>query len=164
MIPHETGCELLEIVQSEGYNENCFRNDLKLLFTQIGVYNKRTVVLFSIINDQVSQWNSVEIFFVLVFSFFFSLNYMEFEKCTKKFRICWINRICVKKNGVVASIKVSVTRSALSHFKRMTDFFFSSHSAVNTWNIWDDIVFFFVLFNWTFYFKLNPFYYCILSF
>lgn len=78
MIPHETGCELLEIVQSEGYNENCFRNDLKLLFTQIGVYNKRTVVLFSIINDQVSQSNSVEIFFVLVF--FSSLN-------------CWIKSV-----------------------------------------------------------------------
>lgn len=58
-IPHETGCELFEIIQCEGYNENRFRNDLKLLFTQIGVRNQRTVVLFSIINDQVSQPNCI---------------------------------------------------------------------------------------------------------
>lgn len=60
-IPHETGCELFEIIQCEGYNENRFRNDLKLLFTQIGVRNQRTVVLFSIINDQVSQPNCIYI-------------------------------------------------------------------------------------------------------
>lgn len=58
-LPHETGCELFEIIQCEGYNENRFRNDLKLLFTQIGVRNQRTVVLFSIINDQVSQPNCI---------------------------------------------------------------------------------------------------------
>lgn len=62
MILYKTGCEQFEIILSDGYNENRFRNDLKLLFTQIGVHNKRTVVLFSIANDQVSQSNRVKIF------------------------------------------------------------------------------------------------------
>lgn len=54
-LPHETGCKLFEIIiHSKGYSENRFRNDLKLLFTQIGVHNQRTVVLFSMIGDQVS--------------------------------------------------------------------------------------------------------------
>lgn len=62
MILYKTGCEQFEIILSDGYNENRFRNDLKLLFTQIGVHNKRTVVLFSIANDQVSQSKRVKIF------------------------------------------------------------------------------------------------------
>lgn len=54
-LPHETGCELFEItIHSGGYNKNRIRNDLKSLFTQIGVHNQRTVVLFSMIGDQVS--------------------------------------------------------------------------------------------------------------
>lgn len=54
-LPHGSGCELFEIIiHSEGYDGHRFRNDLKLLFTQIGVRNQRTVVLFSMTSNQVS--------------------------------------------------------------------------------------------------------------
>lgn len=95
-LPHETGCELFEIViYSEGYNENRFRNDLKLLFTQIGVHNQRTVVLFSMIGDQVS-WTECMLVCIcfsvcsnnnVSFSHHFctaiSLTVMELWKCIK---------------------------------------------------------------------------------
>lgn len=89
-LPHETGCELLEItVHSEGYSEKRFRNDLKLLFTQIGVHNQRTVALFSMIGDQVSciveSLNGVSFYFhgISVQWIHNLLPVMELWKCIK---------------------------------------------------------------------------------
>lgn len=86
---HQIGCALFEIIQYEGYNENRFRHDLKLLFTQIGIQNKRTVVLFSIINDQVREpiklcWNT----HFFRDNFYFFLHYcFFFRRITSNFRL-----------------------------------------------------------------------------
>lgn len=44
-------CEFFELVRSKGYNEKLFRADLKQLFRQIGIENKKTV--FYLNADQV---------------------------------------------------------------------------------------------------------------
>lgn len=41
------GCDVFEITLSKGYNENSFKEDLKVLYTKIGVDNKRTVFMFT---------------------------------------------------------------------------------------------------------------------
>lgn len=40
-------CDVFEIQLSKGYNENSFKEDLKLLYNNIGVNNKRTVFMFT---------------------------------------------------------------------------------------------------------------------
>ena len=40
-------CEIFEITLSRGYNENSFREDMKILFNKVGVENKKTVFLFT---------------------------------------------------------------------------------------------------------------------
>lgn len=75
------GCELFEIVQSDGYSVARARNDLKLLFTQIGVRNRPTVVLFSIIDDQVRA--NANCFFHQSFEPFFGARAESFAEFTK---------------------------------------------------------------------------------
>lgn len=40
-------CDIFEIQLSKGYNENAFKEDLKQLYNNIGVNNKRTVFMFT---------------------------------------------------------------------------------------------------------------------
>lgn len=40
-------CSIFEIKLCRGYNENIFKEDLKILYNSIGVENKKTVFLFS---------------------------------------------------------------------------------------------------------------------
>lgn len=40
-------CEIFEITLNRGYNENSFREDMKILYNKVGVENKRTVFLFT---------------------------------------------------------------------------------------------------------------------
>lgn len=39
-------CEVFQIVLSRGYNESSFREDLKQLFTNVGVKNQKTCFIF----------------------------------------------------------------------------------------------------------------------
>uniref|UniRef100_H3BAL0 Dynein axonemal heavy chain 10 n=1 Tax=Latimeria chalumnae TaxID=7897 RepID=H3BAL0_LATCH len=41
------GCEVFEIILSRGYNENNFREDLKMLYTKLGIENQKMVFLFT---------------------------------------------------------------------------------------------------------------------
>ncbi len=40
-------CEVFEITLSRGYNENSFRDDLKVLYNKLGMENKKVVFLFT---------------------------------------------------------------------------------------------------------------------
>ena len=40
-------CEVFEITLSRGYNENSFRDDLKILYNKLGIENKKVVFLFT---------------------------------------------------------------------------------------------------------------------
>jgi dynein heavy chain, axonemal len=40
-------CEVFEIQLSRGYNEQSFREDLKILYNKLGIENKRIVFLFT---------------------------------------------------------------------------------------------------------------------
>ena len=40
------GCEIFEIKLSRGYNENSFREDLKILYNKLGLENKKIVFMF----------------------------------------------------------------------------------------------------------------------
>ena len=40
-------CEVFEITLSRGYNENSFREDLKVLYNKLGMENKKVVFLFT---------------------------------------------------------------------------------------------------------------------
>ena len=40
-------CEVFEIMLSRGYNENSFREDLKVLYSKLGMENKKVVFLFT---------------------------------------------------------------------------------------------------------------------
>lgn len=44
---NDTDCVYFEIIRRAGYNEKLFRTDLKKLFRQIGVENKKTVFFFN---------------------------------------------------------------------------------------------------------------------
>lgn len=41
------GCEIFEILLSRGYNENSFKEDIKKLYSILGVENKKTMFLFT---------------------------------------------------------------------------------------------------------------------
>lgn len=41
------GCSVFSIALSRGYNEASFKEDMRKLFTQLGVYKKPTVFLFT---------------------------------------------------------------------------------------------------------------------
>ncbi|XP_043925694.1 dynein axonemal heavy chain 10 [Protopterus annectens] len=41
------GCEVFEITLSRGYGENSFRDDLKTLYTKLGIENRKVVFLFT---------------------------------------------------------------------------------------------------------------------
>lgn len=47
------GCEIFSIILSRGYNEMSFKDDLKKLFTMVGVENKSTV--FFLTQSQISE-------------------------------------------------------------------------------------------------------------
>lgn len=40
-------CEVFEITLSRGYNEQSFRDDLKILYNKLGMENKKVVFLFT---------------------------------------------------------------------------------------------------------------------
>ena len=44
---YAAGCEVFEIMLSRGYNENSFRDDLKILYNKLGTENKKMVFLFT---------------------------------------------------------------------------------------------------------------------
>ncbi|XP_076453104.1 dynein axonemal heavy chain 10-like [Babylonia areolata] len=44
---YAAGCEVFEIMLSRGYNENSFRDDLKILYNKLGMENKKMVFLFT---------------------------------------------------------------------------------------------------------------------
>ena len=44
---YAAGCEVFEIMLSRGYNENSFRDDLKILYNKLGIENKKIVFLFT---------------------------------------------------------------------------------------------------------------------
>ncbi|XP_054851851.1 dynein axonemal heavy chain 10 [Eublepharis macularius] len=44
---YTAGCEIFEIVLSRGYGENNFREDLKSLYTKLGIENKMMIFLFT---------------------------------------------------------------------------------------------------------------------
>lgn len=41
------GCEIFEITLSRGYDENNFREDLKILYNKLGIERKKMVFLFT---------------------------------------------------------------------------------------------------------------------
>lgn len=41
------GCEVFEVTLTRGYSENDFREDLKTLYTKLGIENKKIVFLFT---------------------------------------------------------------------------------------------------------------------
>uniref|UniRef100_A0A8D2N9M5 Dynein-1, subspecies f n=1 Tax=Zonotrichia albicollis TaxID=44394 RepID=A0A8D2N9M5_ZONAL len=44
---HTAGCEVFEIILSRGYGQNNFREDLKILYEKLGIYDKSVVFLFT---------------------------------------------------------------------------------------------------------------------
>ena len=46
MAAFAAGCEIFEIKLSRGYNENSFREDLKILYNKLGIENKKIVFMF----------------------------------------------------------------------------------------------------------------------
>ena len=41
------GCEVFEVTLTRGYSESDFREDLKTLYTKLGIENKKIVFLFT---------------------------------------------------------------------------------------------------------------------
>ncbi|XP_071945421.1 dynein axonemal heavy chain 10-like [Antedon mediterranea] len=53
------GCEVFEITLSRGYDENNFRDDLKILYNKLGIEKKKTVFLFT--DQHVAQEGFLEL-------------------------------------------------------------------------------------------------------
>lgn len=47
MASFAAGCEIFEITLSRGYDENNFREDLKILYNKLGIERKKVVFLFT---------------------------------------------------------------------------------------------------------------------
>ena len=79
------GCEVFEITLTRGYDENAFREDLKGLYSKLGLENKKMVFLFT--DAHVAQEGNVVfgVFKCSVAPLSFTLSYVIF--CYKAFLV-----------------------------------------------------------------------------
>ena len=88
------GCEVFEITLTRGYDENSFREDLKGLYSKLGLENKKMVFLFT--DAHVAQEGNVSVKSDIARSFVYATGRQEEEDGK--------TLVCDKRDGAVTCV------------------------------------------------------------